>query len=109
MHPVHSFFFATIHRPPSSTLFPYTTLFRSWLPQSKYLEPHARHRSQQIAFLVTGGSRRSREPPASSELQVQPCIHAVGWRVQRTAPQLEHPVVHAQSHQIGRASCRERG
>src|SRR5438034_2112124 len=76
MHPVHSFFFATIHRPPSSTLFPYTTLFRSWLPQSKYLEPHARHRSQQIAFLVTGGSRRSREPPASSELQVQPCIRS---------------------------------
>src|SRR5260370_15151835 len=27
------FFFLMIRRPPRSTLFPYTTLFRSWLPQ----------------------------------------------------------------------------
>src|SRR3954467_16006131 len=26
------FFFLMIRRPPRSTLFPYTTLFRSWLP-----------------------------------------------------------------------------
>src|SRR5437762_4104066 len=26
---IHSFFFSMIRRPPSSTLFPYTTLFRS--------------------------------------------------------------------------------
>src|SRR5574341_1725572 len=28
------FFFLMIRRPPRSTLFPYTTLFRSWAPQS---------------------------------------------------------------------------
>src|SRR3712207_7392902 len=27
------FFFLMIRRPPRSTLFPYTTLFRSWLPR----------------------------------------------------------------------------
>src|SRR5574337_58427 len=29
---VHLFFFLMIRRPPRSTLFPYTTLFRSWIP-----------------------------------------------------------------------------
>src|SRR5258705_7983395 len=29
MHPICSFFFLMIRRPPRSTLFPYTTLFRS--------------------------------------------------------------------------------
>src|SRR3712207_8253172 len=29
------FFFLMIRRPPRSTLFPYTTLFRSFLPQKK--------------------------------------------------------------------------
>src|SRR5216684_7720274 len=28
--PPHRFFFLMIRRPPRSTLFPYTTLFRSW-------------------------------------------------------------------------------
>src|SRR3712207_944070 len=28
-----SFFFLMIRRPPRSTLFPYTTLFRSWVPE----------------------------------------------------------------------------
>src|SRR5690349_22088973 len=29
---MHFFFFLMIRRPPRSTLFPYTTLFRSWSP-----------------------------------------------------------------------------
>src|SRR3712207_8024478 len=29
------FFFLMIRRPPRSTLFPYTTLFRSWLPPGR--------------------------------------------------------------------------
>src|SRR5712664_3246988 len=31
-----------------------------------------------------------------SELQVQSCVDAVRWRIQRTASQLEHAVVHSQ-------------
>src|SRR3712207_9359102 len=30
---LHFFFFLMIRRPPRSTLFPYTTLFRSWPPR----------------------------------------------------------------------------
>src|SRR6202041_2437914 len=41
------FFFLMIRRPPRSTLFPYTTLFRSrWSPYNFYIESAALHRSQ---------------------------------------------------------------
>src|SRR3989441_8131622 len=37
MHPLlFSFFFLMIRRPPRSTLFPYTTLFRSWHARWNY-------------------------------------------------------------------------
>src|SRR2546429_7048196 len=34
-HVISSFFFLMIRRPPRSTLFPYTTLFRSRIPQPR--------------------------------------------------------------------------
>src|SRR6185295_20114388 len=33
------FFFLMIRRPPRSTLFPYTTLFRSWIPPGRQVPP----------------------------------------------------------------------
>src|SRR5207253_8082683 len=39
---LHLFFFLTIRRPPSSTLFPYTTLFRSQAFQESRFNPRAR-------------------------------------------------------------------
>src|SRR5215813_15268547 len=48
-----SFFFLMIRRPPRSTLFPYTTLFRSgrrvFLPAESFDSPrdHHRHRSEE--------------------------------------------------------------
>src|SRR5256885_6112078 len=33
------FFFLMIRRPPRSTLFPYTTLFRSWMPERRLVRP----------------------------------------------------------------------
>src|SRR5215475_15257542 len=42
------FFFLMIRRPPRSTLFPYTTLFRSgWLECALHGSPGAHHRPQQ--------------------------------------------------------------
>src|SRR3546814_18086106 len=42
------FFFLMIRRPPRSTrtdtLFPYTTLFRSWSSRSRFSLPQSRHR-----------------------------------------------------------------
>src|SRR6266536_5474123 len=52
------FFFLMIRRPPRSTLFPYTTLFRSQpLRNRPYLEP------------VPPGHRRARSEEHTSELQ----------------------------------------
>src|SRR5690606_41793787 len=42
--PPLSLFSLLTRRPPSSTLFPYTTLFRSLLPRSCALGPHHRRR-----------------------------------------------------------------
>src|SRR5438067_8241692 len=58
------FFFSLIRRPPRSTLFPYTTLFRSQ-PRAAFagVPPRPRHRDG-----VAGGRRvRGRRPPARSE------------------------------------------
>src|SRR5215469_18081179 len=64
------FFFLMIRRPPRSTLFPYTTLFRSDQPQAR-LRQRARHRWHR-----SGGrpalqrlSRRIRSEEHTSELQ----------------------------------------
>src|SRR5687767_15237855 len=56
-----SFFFLMIRRPPRSTLFPYTTLFRSWLGPVE---------SSQKSWLGSGGrSRILRSEEHTSELQ----------------------------------------
>src|SRR5260370_4384650 len=45
-HLVLRFFFLMIRRPPRSTLFPYTTLFRSWCePPRRSGRPHRRSRT----------------------------------------------------------------
>src|SRR5437660_4725101 len=59
-----SFFFLLIRRPPRSTLFPYTTLFRS-LPRWRR---SARHRATSSpSFRICGARERSEEH--TSELQ----------------------------------------
>src|SRR5438477_1883780 len=55
------FFFLMIRRPPRSTLFPYTTLFRSWLP------PEIERDAKQ--FLRTGPEELLRSEEHTSELQ----------------------------------------
>src|SRR5262249_60078663 len=50
-----TFFFSTLPHPPRSTLFPYTTLFRSQRSGILYRQPHAavRHGTTKIALLVS--------------------------------------------------------
>src|SRR5215204_6721140 len=57
--PVFFFFFLMIRRPPRSTLFPYTTLFRSG--------PHGTYRGRSAERLHGAGRTRSEEH--TSELQ----------------------------------------
>src|SRR5438445_4401194 len=55
-------------RPPSSTLFPYTTLFRSWYgPASRCCAPGARPTATSASFPAPGRDARSEEH--TSELQ----------------------------------------
>src|SRR5688572_31007736 len=51
------FFFLMIRRPPRSTLFPYTTLFRSVLPADRGADDRARRRVRGPRPLVASGTR----------------------------------------------------
>src|SRR5256885_6264457 len=54
---VFFFFFLMIRRPPRSTLFPYTTLFRSVIPLSRYIED-GMMTAAQAGLLVRAGRER---------------------------------------------------
>src|SRR5438034_2532063 len=62
--PFFSFFFLMIRRPPRSTLFPYTTLFRSFGVRARPARPLVR---PEAGFRSQPGSPRSEEH--TSELQ----------------------------------------
>src|SRR5688572_31130519 len=67
------FFFLMIRRPPRSTLFPYTTLFRSALPPTspdRTLEPLA-HQRPRAAPRPSRARPRARSEEHTSELQSQ--------------------------------------
>src|SRR2546423_8519398 len=61
------FFFLMIRRPPRSTLFPYTTLFRS--SSLTKLTPLAGIAARASAAATTSANRRSRSEEHTSELQ----------------------------------------
>src|SRR5438105_8598024 len=61
------FFFLMIRRPPRSTLFPYTTLFRSTVPLLRLCDRQRRHRRR--AALSWPDSRLHRSEEHTSELQ----------------------------------------
>src|SRR5215813_15279079 len=69
---LYFFFFLMIRRPPRSTLFPYTTLFRSPVPSARRAPAcrPSRHRSGCTARLGRCVCRRSEEH--TSELQSRP-------------------------------------
>src|SRR3989442_7533788 len=78
------FFFLMIRRPPRSTLFPYTTLFRSWLDEAYYQDVDVATKSavyRRTGVPVMRGRHRAhdRNPGAAvrseehtSELQSRP-------------------------------------
>src|SRR5437868_15339490 len=68
------FFFLMIRRPPRSTLFPYTTLFRSAVHQERLLEMRERGlrvlaRELEIPEAGFGGKELRRSEEHTSELQ----------------------------------------
>src|SRR2546426_6559314 len=76
-----AFFFLMIRRPPRSTLFPYTTLFRSLQPPGRgdpqriSVQPHLQHKRRVIrraAVVRIALLERARSEEHTSELQ-SPC------------------------------------
>src|SRR5438046_4512860 len=63
------FFFLTIRRPPRSTLFPYTTLFRSSIAHCPPQELKQRHRPQSGRLAGRLHTVRNRSEEHTSELQ----------------------------------------
>src|SRR5260370_18299590 len=57
-----------IRRPPRSTLFPYTTLFRSWEPEVDAGE-HAEHHAADDHVVEVGDQEQARSEEHTSELQ----------------------------------------
>src|SRR5438270_6092580 len=66
---LYFFFFLMIRRPPRSTLFPYTTLFRSHLPSTRRSRRSASSRSGSSTGACSRTGGRSEEH--TSELQSQ--------------------------------------
>src|SRR6266480_1481414 len=63
------FFFLMIRRPPRSTLFPYTTLFRSFTPRSRLNCRRYRTRRLRLPIMGRRRTRRIRSEEHTSELQ----------------------------------------
>src|SRR2546426_6855915 len=72
-----------IRRPPRSTLFPYTTLFRSYgIPSSKYVDFERLYSGVKTRHQVhERGENPLRHPPN------QLLVHQVGWEGARAAAQ----------------------
>src|SRR2546422_10458116 len=103
---INSFFFLMIRRPPRSTLFPYTTLFRS------RAGGRAVARRRPGVLRDAPAPERHAEPAPVQRAHGLPHAEAghVGDRPARPdagAVGLIGPGDHV-GHQIGRASCRER-
>src|SRR3712207_9205537 len=58
---LHFFFFLMIRRPPRSTLFPYTTLFRSPQHRLDHQEHHQREHDRQAQDEHDAGERAGRD------------------------------------------------
>src|SRR2546430_11285280 len=71
-HMFFFFFFLMIRRPPRSTLFPYTTLFRSPCEEVRVGRPLADHREEERVVEDDWGRQRGRRSEEhTSELQSQ--------------------------------------
>src|SRR3712207_9465936 len=84
------FFFLMIRPPPRSTLFPYTTLFRSVLPDGLGLR-----RGRQLALRHQRLQRRQRDP-APVHLEEVPQLPAVVGTAEAVGA--EHPVARSEEH-----------
>src|SRR3712207_9196079 len=104
-----SFFFLMIRRPPRSTLFPYTTLFRSEADLLPMVKPQFEVGRERLG---AGGVVRDPAHRQDAVLQVARAAAQLGWGTAGVvASPLPGPAGNVEFFlwlQIGRASCRER-
>src|SRR2546429_8916413 len=86
---VFFFFFLMIRRPPRSTLFPYTTLFRS--PKALEEDVSRMHFAKVVFLIACFPEQQHRKKDSTMPEFRALALHPVCW-----------------SNEIGRASCRER-
>src|SRR5438876_5344428 len=81
-----SFFFLTLRRPPRSTLFPYTTLFRS--PRRR----RRQHRGQRLSAADARRDGGARDRPRRHPSARAAGLTAVGARSEEHTSELQSPV-----------------
>src|SRR6266404_4621031 len=110
------FFFLMIRRPPRSTLFPYTTLFRSWaLPCRAARDARGARprmalsgRGGGAARLGSGEAARDGEGVLPDRRRIERDPRAGGERVHRTGPQAFDGGAQLRGHRRARARARRR-
>src|SRR3989442_4868855 len=93
------FFFLMIRRPPRSTLFPYTTLFRSLFPNGRAV----RSSTAGLGGAPADDDRRSEEH--TSELQSRPHL-VCRLLLEKKNKNIINPVRPEQIMRLRRAACR---
>src|SRR5258708_8889658 len=79
--PLHFlFFFLMIRRPPRSTLFPYTTLFRSRSPALPDRQPECGRRARSSWAAMLGGLRRARQRRRLPGMDFNDTPEEAAWR-----------------------------
>src|SRR5258708_24429209 len=71
------FFFLMIRRPPRSTLFPYTTLFRSHHPRLEVRHPLAQRQRRHLLIARASDDRRRRDRSEEHTSELQSPDHLV--------------------------------
>src|SRR3712207_9322115 len=99
--PYGNFFFLMIRRPPRSTLFPYTTLFRSPRVEEWVLIEWPEAEKEPTKYWLSTLSPDT----ALADLVEQAKLR---WRIERDYQELKQEMGLGHYEEIGRASCRER-
>src|SRR5256885_15322539 len=97
-----------IRRPPRSTLFPYTTLFRSTAKHRESIESYVALGLSEGGRLLTGGQRPEGAQFERGYYYRPTIIDGVKNDWQICQQEIFGPVLVAMPFEIGRASCRER-
>src|SRR5690348_17443843 len=97
-HVLQFFFFLMIRRPPRSTLFPYTTLFRSRAaalpaaPGTTRRAPPRGPRTRRGRRRTRTGAARRRQPRSPRPGRAWPRTRTAPWRSEEHTSELQSPV-----------------